>query len=70
MSPQWDKVLEALAIAPPEGLTLEDIHTLTDVPAASASAAIREMRSLGHAKILSIRPDGPGPWTYRLESTQ
>lgn len=66
---QWEKVLEALAMAGAEGITLEDIHTLTDVPAASASAAIRDMRASKTANIVSIRPDGTGPWTYRLELT-
>lgn len=61
-------MLEALEMAGAEGITLEDIHTLTDVPAATASAAIREMRTFRGVKVLSIKPDGPGPWTYRLET--
>lgn len=68
MSTQWERVLEALACAPPEGFTLEEIYCLTDVPAASASATIRCMREQGVANIKSLRPpSGQGPWTYRLE---
>ncbi len=66
---QCEKILEALALAPQDGITLQDIYELTDVPAASASAAIRHMRIVGLAKIESLKPAKSGPWTYRLETT-
>lgn len=68
LAPQWDKIIEALGVSGGEGLTLDEIHILTDVPAASASAAIRDMRTRGGIGVLSLPPSGGrGPWRYTLE---
>lgn len=63
-----ERVLEALSVCGKDGLTLGEITLLTDVPAATASAAIRHMRQVGLAKIESRKPGRHGPWTYHLEN--
>jgi hypothetical protein len=64
-----ERVLEALSVCGRDGLTLDEIHVLTEVPAATASAAIRHMRAVDGIKIESRRPEHGGPWTYHLEET-